>query len=46
MINMGDSMETRRIVRLLATDLDGNISVEKALRKIKGIGLCYLMQSA
>ena len=31
-------METRKMIRLMATDLDGNMSVEKALRKIKGIG--------
>ena len=34
---MGESMETRRIVRFMATDLDGTTPVGKALRKIKGI---------
>ncbi len=29
--------ETRRIVRILATDIDGNLSVERALRRVKGV---------
>ena len=34
-------METKRIVRLMATDLNGEFSVGKALRKIKGIGFMF-----
>lgn len=29
--------ETRRIVRILATDIDGNLPLERALRRIKGV---------
>ena len=38
---METAKETRKIVRLMATDLDGNLSVEKALRRIKGIGFMF-----
>ena len=43
---LGDHMQTeiqpvKRIVRLLATDIDGNLSVERALRKIKGISFMF-----
>ncbi len=31
----------RRIVRILATDIDGNLSVERALRRIKGISFMF-----
>jgi small subunit ribosomal protein S13 len=31
----------RRIVRVLATDIDGNLPVERALRKIKGISFMF-----
>ncbi|OYT58289.1 MAG: 30S ribosomal protein S13 [Candidatus Aenigmarchaeota archaeon ex4484_14] len=35
---MGEMTETKKIVRLINTDLDGNLSVARALQKIKGIG--------
>ncbi|MEM7819717.1 MAG: 30S ribosomal protein S13 [Candidatus Aenigmatarchaeota archaeon] len=34
-------VETKKIVRLLATDIDGELKVERALRKIKGIGFAF-----
>ena len=33
--------QVKRIVRLLATDIDGNLSVERALRKIKGVSFMF-----
>jgi len=42
------AQEARKIVRIASTDLDGNLSVKRALRKIKGIswmtshGLCMV----
>lgn len=33
--------EPKRIVRLLATDIDGRLPVGRALRKIKGIGFMF-----
>ena len=33
--------KTRKIVRLLSTDLDGSLSVGRALRKIKGISFMF-----
>ena len=36
-IQNGTKTETRRIVRILATDIDGNLSLERALRRIKGV---------
>lgn len=33
--------EGRRIVRILATDIDGEMGVERALRKIKGISFAF-----
>lgn len=33
--------EMRKIVRLLSTDIDGNLSVVRALRKVKGISFMY-----
>jgi small subunit ribosomal protein S13 len=33
--------ELRRIVRLASTDIDGNLSVERALRRIKGVGFMF-----
>ncbi len=36
--------EARRIVRLLATDIDGSMHVGKALRRIRGIG--FVMSNA
>lgn len=35
------AQQARRIVRLLATDIDGNLSVERALRRIKGVGFMF-----
>ncbi len=35
---MAEEVKIKRIVRLFSTDIDGNFKVEKALRKIKGIG--------
>lgn len=35
-------METsKKIVRLLATDIDGSLKVSRALRKIKGVGFAF-----
>lgn len=33
--------ETRRIVRILGTDVNGSLSVERALRKIKGVSFMF-----
>lgn len=33
--------KVKRIVRLLATDIDGNLPLERALRKIKGISFMF-----
>lgn len=33
--------ETRKIVRLMATDIDGSLPVGRALRKIKGISFMF-----
>jgi len=33
--------EGRRIVRLLSTDIDGSLPLERALRRIKGIGFMF-----
>ena len=33
--------ETRRIVRVLMTDIDGSLSLERALRKVKGIRFMF-----
>jgi small subunit ribosomal protein S13 len=32
---------TRKIVRLLSTDIDGNLTVGRALRKVKGISFMF-----
>jgi len=34
-------MAVKKIVRLLATDLDGELTVRRALMKIKGIGFMF-----
>jgi len=39
MVNMAEKI--KGIVRLVATDIDGNLSVERGLRKIKGIGFAF-----
>lgn len=33
--------ETRRIVRVMTTDIDGSLSVERALRRVKGISFMF-----
>ncbi len=33
--------EVKRIVRLMATDIDGSLSLARALRRIKGIGFMF-----
>ena len=33
--------DVKRIVRLMSTDIDGNLSVERALRKIKGVSFMF-----
>lgn len=33
--------DVKRIVRLMATDIDGNLKLERALRKIDGIGFVF-----
>ena len=33
--------ETRRIVRIMTTDIDGSLSLERALRKVKGIRFMF-----
>ncbi|HLC68126.1 MAG TPA: 30S ribosomal protein S13 [archaeon] len=35
------AQETRRIVRVLTTDIDGNLNVERGLRKIKGVRFMF-----
>jgi|SRR3989344_9075963 len=35
------AQETRRIVRVMTTDVDGNLSVERGLRKIKGVRFMF-----
>ena len=35
------NQEIRRIVRIMSTDVDGNLSVGRALRKIKGVSFMY-----
>lgn len=39
--DISDFMTAKKIVRLLATDLNGELSVGRALRKIKGIGFMF-----
>ena len=36
-----DKQETRRIVRVMTTDIDGSLSVERALRRIKGVSFMF-----
>ena len=36
-----DTKETRRIVRILTTDIDGSLNVERALRKIRGVSFMF-----
>ena len=38
---IGDFMAVKKIVRLLATDLDGELTVRRALRRVKGIGFMF-----
>ncbi len=38
---MAEEKKVQRMVRLLATDIDGNLSVIRALRKVKGIGFMF-----
>jgi small subunit ribosomal protein S13 len=35
------SKEPKRIVRLLATDIDGRLPVERALRRVRGVGFMF-----
>jgi len=39
--NVPQRTEPKRIVRLLATDIDGRLSVGRALRKVKGVGFMF-----
>ena len=36
-----EKQEIKRIVRILSTDIDGNLSVERALRKVKGVSFMF-----
>ena len=38
---MEPKQETRRIVRIMTTDIDGSLNVERALRKVKGISFMF-----
>lgn len=38
---MEAKQETRRIVRIMTTDIDGSLNVERALRRIKGISFMF-----
>ena len=38
---MADEKKMQRMVRIMATDVDGSLSVIRALRKIKGIGFAF-----
>ena len=33
--------ETRKIIRLLSTDIDGNLGLQRAMRKIKGLSFMF-----
>ncbi len=33
--------ETRKIIRLLSTDIDGNLGLQRAMRKIKGVSFMF-----
>lgn len=35
------AQETRRIVRVMTTDIDGGLNVERGLRKIKGVSFVF-----
>ncbi len=35
------AQETKRIVRVMTTDIDGQLSVERALRRIKGVSFMF-----
>ncbi|MDI6721030.1 MAG: 30S ribosomal protein S13 [Candidatus Aenigmarchaeota archaeon] len=34
-------METRKIVRIFSTDINGELGIERALRRVKGIGFMF-----
>lgn len=36
-----DAKQERRIVRLLTTDIDGSLNVERALRRVKGVSFMF-----
>ncbi len=38
---MEPKQEIRRIVRILTTDIDGSLNVERALRRIKGVSFMF-----
>lgn len=40
-INMAQETQQKRIVRLLTTDIDGSLNVERALRKVKGVSFMF-----
>lgn len=40
-VQQGSSMETRRIVRFLETDIDGTMPLGKGLRRIRGINFMF-----
>ncbi|MBI3190428.1 30S ribosomal protein S13 [archaeon] len=33
--------DIKRIIRIMSTDIDGNLSVERALRKVKGVSFMF-----
>ena len=38
---MEPKQETRKIVRIMTTDIDGSLNVERALRRVKGISFMF-----
>lgn len=41
MVKPEQKREGRRIIRILATDIDGEMGLERALRKIKGVSFAF-----
>ncbi len=38
---MAETKDVKRIVRLLSTDVDGNLPVQRALRKVRGVSFMF-----
>ena len=38
---METKQETKRIVRIMTTDIDGSLNVERALRRVKGVSFMF-----